>query len=96
LGFAPDMTTEGQVRDFYQNPHVVIARKACMAPWTAAQILANGDLTISTRCFNMSLGNINKMTFAEAWNSPEFCKFRKIIQKEGMFVPACTRCCAVL
>lgn len=96
LGFSPNMETEQQIKDFYQNPHVVIAQKSCRGAWTIAQILASGDLTISTRCFNMSLGNINKMSFAEAWNSPEFQKFRKIIHKQGMFVPACTRCCTVL
>lgn len=96
LGFSPDLTTEKQLSDFYTDPHVIIAQHACRAPWTIAQILANGDLTISTRCFNMSLGNINKTSFDQAWNSPEFCKFRKIMKKQGMFVPACTRCCAVL
>jgi len=96
LGFAPDLKTVQQIKDFYQNPHTVIAQKACRAPWTIAQVLANGDLTISTRCFNMSLGNINQSSFAAAWNSPEFCRFRKIMQKHGLFVPACTRCCAVL
>ena len=32
----------------------------CLVPWRSSQILANGDLTISTRCFNMKLGNINE------------------------------------
>lgn len=96
LGFAPDLKTAKEVDDFYNNPHVIVAQKACRAPWRIAQILANGDFTISTRCYSMSLGNINKTSFAKAWNSPEFIKFRKIINKEKMFVPACTRCCAVL
>lgn len=96
LGFAPDLNTLQQVKDYYNDPHVIVAQKACRAPWRIAQILANGDFTISTRCFSMSLGNINKQSFAEAWNSPEFRKFRKIINREKMFVPACTRCCAVL
>jgi len=96
LGFAPDLKTEKEIFDFYNNPYVVVAQKACRAPWRIAQILANGDFTISTRCFSMSLGNINKTSFAKAWNSPDFIKFRKIINKEKMFVPACTRCCAVL
>lgn len=96
LGFAPDLKTEKEIDDFYNNPHVIVAQKACRAPWRIAQILANGDFTISTRCFSMSLGNINKQSFAEAWNSKEFIKFRKAINKEKMFVPACTRCCAVL
>jgi len=96
LGFSPDLTTEKQIDDFYNDPHVIIAQHACRAPWTISQILANGDLTISTRCYNMSLGNINTMSFAEAWNSPAFCQFRKTIKKHGMFVPGCTRCCAVL
>lgn len=96
LGFAPDLITVQQVRDYYNNPNVIVAKKACRAPWEIAQILANGDLTISTRCFSMSLGNINKQSFAEAWNSKEFVQFRKTINKHKMFVPACTRCCAVL
>jgi MoaA/NifB/PqqE/SkfB family radical SAM enzyme len=96
LGFAPDLKTLQAVADFYNNPHIIVGQPACRAPWRIAQILANGDFTISTRCFNMSLGNINKTSFAKAWNSPAFIKFRKIINKEKMFVPACTRCCAVL
>ncbi|MEK7142942.1 MAG: radical SAM protein [Patescibacteria group bacterium] len=96
LGFAPDLTTQKQIFDFYNNSHVIVAKKACRAPWEIAQILANGDFTISTRCFNMSLGNINRQTFKEAWNSQEFREFRRIINQHKMFVPACTRCCAVL
>ena len=96
MGFAPDLTTEKQIFDFYNNPHVIVTQPTCRAPWQIAQILADGSLTISTRCFNMELGNINKTNFKDAWNSPEFCKFRKIIKKHGLFVPACTRCCAVL
>lgn len=96
IGFAPDLKTEKNVVDFYTNPHVIVAKKACRAPWEIAQILANGDFTISTRCYSMSLGNINKMTFREAWNNQKFINFRKEVNKVGMFVPACTRCCAVL
>lgn len=96
IGFAPDLKNEKDVVDFYTNPHVIVAKKACRAPWEIAQILANGDFTISTRCYSMSLGNINQMSFREAWNNPKFIKFRKELNKVGMFVPACTRCCAVL
>ena len=93
--FIPELNkTELDV--FYNHPEQFLkGHDKCLVPWKSAQILANGDLTISTRCFNLKLGNINETSFQEAWNGREMKKFRKELRKMGAF-PACTRCCGLL
>jgi radical SAM protein with 4Fe4S-binding SPASM domain len=93
--FTPELNKE-EIDIFYNRPERFLkGHNKCLVPWKSAQILANGDLTISTRCFNMKLGNINETSFKEAWNSKEMKRFRKALRKEGAF-PACSRCCGLL
>jgi len=95
ISFTPELDKE-ELDIFYNHPEKFLkGHDRCLVPWKSAQILANGDLTISTRCFNMKLGNINETSFREAWNSKEMKRFRKILRKEGAF-PACSRCCGLL
>jgi len=95
ISFIPDLN-KYELDIFYNHPGKFLKNHdKCLVPWKSAQILANGDLTISTRCFNMKLGNINETSFKEAWNSKEMKRFRKALRKEGAF-PACSRCCGLL
>lgn len=95
ITFVPELNKE-ELDIFYNHPEKFLKNHdKCLVPWKSAQILANGDLTISTRCFNMKLGNINETSFKEAWNSREMKRFRKALRKEGAF-PACSRCCGLL
>lgn len=95
ISFTPELNKK-ELDIFYNHPEKFLKNHdKCLVPWKSAQILANGDLTISTRCFNMKLGNINETSFKEAWNSKEMKRFRKALRKEGAF-PACSRCCGLL
>ncbi len=92
--FVPELDRQGLV-DFYQHPEVFVTRPVCTAPWKAAQVAANGDLVVNTRCFPVRFGNLNDHTFAELWNGAEIGGFRRALKQHGTF-PACSRCCGIL
>lgn len=93
--FIPELT-KAEVWTFYNVPETFLKNHdRCTVPWQMAQILANGDLTLTTRCFNIRLGNINEQSFMEAWNGEKMRAFRKELRKVGAF-PACSRCCGLL
>lgn len=94
LSFSPGLDEEG-LRDFYRRPEVVVKARKCAAPWTLAQLAANGDWVVSTRCFPKVMGNLYKATFMDMWHGREYQEFRRWIRDNPMS-PACTRCCAVL
>ena len=94
LSFSPDFDEQG-LRDFYYHPEVIVRARKCPAPWNLAQLAANGDWVISTRCFLKVMGNLNEETFMETWHGKKYQKFRRWILENTMS-PACTRCCAVL
>lgn len=95
LLFAPEIFTVEELDDFYNKPFKIIKSDRCKIVWNAAQILADGSLTPSTRCFEVKLGNINETSFLKAWNGEKMREFRKQLKKHKLF-PVCTRCCAVL
>lgn len=91
--FLPEMNRK-ELNTYYRKPEVFVKTKKCQVPWVAVQILANGNLIPLSRCYNMSLGNINESSFMETWNGKGMRKLRKSLQKHGSF-PACSRCCGV-
>lgn len=95
VNYIPHLSNREAVEDYYQHPEKVIAKNSCSIPWDQAQISANGDLIIMTRCFHLAMGNIRESSFRELWNGEKMRSFRKELNKVGMF-PACTRCCGVL
>lgn len=95
IRFTPDLHSKELVEIYYKAPEKIVARNNCRIPWDQAQIAANGDLIIMTRCFHLPMGNISESSFKELWNSDRMRSFRRAVYKVGMF-PACTRCCGVL
>jgi len=96
VSFVPDLKTEDELFKYYNNPNEKINRHGeCKVPWRAAQIFADGSLGISTRCYNLDLGNINEEPFLKLWNGEKMRKIRReIVDAHGAF-PACYRCCGV-
>jgi len=94
LSFGPDLDEQG-LRDFYRRPEVIVKSRKCGAPWSLAQLAANGDWIISTRCFVKVMGNLFEESFMQTWHGGEYQEFRRWILENAMS-PACTRCCAVL
>jgi MoaA/NifB/PqqE/SkfB family radical SAM enzyme len=92
--FGPDLDRKG-LEDFYFHPEVFVHGDRCYVPWRAAEIIANGDCVVMTRCFHTSFGNINKQSFKDIWNGPSYQEFRKNLITHGTY-PACSRCCGIL
>jgi MoaA/NifB/PqqE/SkfB family radical SAM enzyme len=90
VAFAPKLNRE-TLEDFYCHHDRQISTSGCKALMNSMQILANGDVTGSTRCYPISLGNIFDQTVKEIWVGAK----RKTMIKDlaqGLF-PACFRCC---
>lgn len=92
--FVPDLKSKEDVEIFYKTFSFIHPWNKCKVPWKAAQILANGDVNVSTRCFNVSFGNIGNTPFMDIWNGEKIQKFRKGLKEVGAY-PACSRCCGV-
>lgn len=95
IHYSPYLKERDSVEAFYKKPEEVVAKKACFIPWDQAQIAANGELIIMTRCFHLPMGNLKDASFKELWNCEKMRSFRKELRRVGVF-PACTRCCGVL
>ena len=92
--FNPDLS-RSQLTRYYREPLLFInGFDRCYVPWKVGQVLANGDVVVSTRCFRIIFGNIREQRFTEIWNSKIFLKFREKLKEVSAF-PACTRCCGI-
>lgn len=80
---------------YYRKPLEYIGKlDKCTIPWRSAQIFCNGDVGVSTRCFDISFGNIYDKSFIDIWDCDKFNDFRRSLKRFSSF-PACTRCCGV-
>jgi len=95
--FLPEFAYE-QLEIFYRRPmRFLDDHGKCKAVWSVGQILADGSLTGSTRCFDtVRLGNIQDQPFTVLWNGRRFREFRRYLRKAGGSFPACSRCCGLL
>lgn len=92
--FVPDFTSTEEIEEYYMNHTRKFGNRTCFVPWKYAQILANGDVTVLTRCFDVTFGNIFKNKFENIWNGNLMRIFRSALKKNSYF-PACLRCCGL-
>jgi len=97
IAFAPQLSRE-ELEVFYRKPMQFLkGRTSCRAIWSMGQILADGSLTGSTRCFDSArLGNIQQQSFPALWNGPTFREFRRYLKRADGSYSACARCCGLL
>ncbi len=50
----------------------------CYVGWVFARIMADGSVVPCLKAHKMPLGNVNKQSFKEIWNSEEYKKFRQM------------------
>jgi MoaA/NifB/PqqE/SkfB family radical SAM enzyme len=92
VSFSPDLTQEDW-KTFYHKPEIFLKslKRQCRIPWFSSQILSNGDVICTDRCFRVIFGNITKNSFLEIWNNKEYRAFRHTLRKIKHF-PVCARC----
>lgn len=80
---------------YYKVPEKPLNKnQKCQVPWQCSQIAPTGDVLVSTRCFNISMGNIKNQSFLSIWNGKLLREFRKDLLYFKFF-PVCNRCCGV-
>lgn len=95
VSFTPKISTIDEIRTYYKQSECFMSNTQCFIPWINAQILANGDVMPSGRCFHIIMGNINNDNFSKIWDGTRFRNFRKFLREVGT-TPACSRCCGIL
>ncbi len=94
LAVSPELDRRG-LEDFYRRPEVIVGPGRCRAAWTIAQLAANGDWVVSTRCFPKVMGNLYEQSFMDTWHGPAYRAFRAWLRDHALS-PACRRCCGAL
>jgi len=92
--FSPSLGRQG-LKDYYHNHQVLVTRTRCFLPWGSAQINADGEMIIFSRCLPVTFGNIKDISFLELWNGVKMREFRKDLQRYRNF-PVCSRCTGIL
>lgn len=96
IHITPDLDREGLEIHYRQHlkPHDYI--RTCHAMTDVGQIMADGSVTVSTRCLStIRFGKITEKPFTEIWRGKNFEDFREYMQKVKL-MPACLRCCGAL
>jgi MoaA/NifB/PqqE/SkfB family radical SAM enzyme len=96
INISPDLDREGLERHYKRplQPHRYMT--TCRAMTNVGQILADGSVTVSTRCpSTIRFGNITEKPFTEIWRGESFRSFRKYMS-EIKLMPVCMRCCGAL
>lgn len=89
--FSPFMTKNELEIYFHQRNKFVNKEARCLASWFFMQVLADGSVTVFTRCHTVPVGNINTQSIAEVWNGPKMKNWRSFIKSVGT-MPMCKRC----
>ncbi|NJB69225.1 MoaA/NifB/PqqE/SkfB family radical SAM enzyme [Desulfobaculum xiamenense] len=90
----PPLTTSDDIAAYYREPFRHFGHRTCFIPWKHAQVLADGRLTVLTRCFDVSFGNVFETPLPILWNGDSMRTFRAALKAHGRF-PACLRCCGL-
>jgi radical SAM protein with 4Fe4S-binding SPASM domain len=91
VNILPYMSYDELVK-FYKQPNMFLHEKTkCMISWFVVQVLADGSVIPYTRCYNVSLGNVNDTSLLNIWNGKNMKAWRSFIKKKKK-LPACKRC----
>lgn len=94
VDFFPRISSKQSMDHYYNEPEHFIGKR-CMDIFSNMMIKSNGDvIPAHGRCFNLRVGNLYEQNLKEIWNSWTISEFRKTVNRNGGFLPACSRCCS--
>jgi hypothetical protein len=92
----PDLDREGLEIHYRRHLQPHKHMRSCNAMTQVGQVLADGSVTVSTRCLStIRFGNIAEKPFTQIWRGREFEDFRRYMRAVKL-MPACMRCCGAL
>ncbi len=94
VAFVPELASQAMVARYYHHLDKPVTDNGCKMAWRHAQVLADGTVTVSTRCFDVALGHLDRQSLPALWNGAEREAFLQTIARQGA-MPACLRCCGV-
>jgi len=96
VSISPDLDRGGLEIHYRKplQPHGYM--RTCQAMNRVGQILADGSVTVSTRCLStIRFGKVTEKSFTEIWRGQAFEQFRNYMRRIKL-MPACMRCCGAL
>lgn len=93
--FIPDLSYE-QIPTYYSEPSNFMGFGKCIAPWMAAEIMPNGDVTPCRDYPDYVIGNVRETPILELFNNEKMVKFREALKDNGGTFPICARCCGLM
>lgn len=87
IEFEPEFD-EIQLRAYYRREHQKIINKKCLAPWSMAMVLPDGEVWI---CPDYSVGNVKEENILKLFNNEKAKRFRKTLIKFKK-MPICGDC----
>lgn len=92
--FSPEIRSIDQLKIFYRKPEKMIG-KTCYDAFRNIMIKTDGSvIPAHGRCYNITVGHLNRQSLREIWNSRALGQFRKDLIRAGGLFPACARCCS--
>jgi radical SAM protein with 4Fe4S-binding SPASM domain len=91
--FLPDITSEADIRRYYNDHTWHCGYPNCESIYHVAEISPDGRVTPCRDYQDYTSGNINDESFYTIWNGEKFKEFRRKM-KLGL-MPVCTRCCGL-
>jgi MoaA/NifB/PqqE/SkfB family radical SAM enzyme len=96
IRISPDLDREGLEIHYRHHLEPLRHMNTCNAMTQVGQILADGSVTVSTRCLStIRFGKITEEPFTQIWRGKKYEDFRRYM-KEARLMPACMRCCGAL
>ena len=96
IRIGPDLDRNGLETHYRRHLEPLKHMNTCHAMTQVGQILADGSVTVSTRCLStIRFGKITEKPFTEIWRGKQFEDFREYMRKVKL-MPACMRCCGAL
>lgn len=96
IRIGPDLDRNGLETHYRRHLEPLKHMNTCHAMTQVGQILADGSVTVSTRCLStIRFGKITEKPFTEIWRGRELEDFRRYM-KTVRLMPACMRCCGAL
>ncbi|MCU0242682.1 MAG: SPASM domain-containing protein, partial [Vicinamibacteria bacterium] len=91
----PNIDEPRALRAYYTDHTALLGHSRCVAIYSAAEILANGDVSPCRDYSDYIVGNVGTATLDELWNSERFIAFRRSLATRGL-MPVCSRCCGLM
>ncbi len=93
--FIPDLPID-DIPTYYNEPANFMGYGKCIAPWMAAEIMPNGDMSPCRDYPDYIVGNLMQTPIMELFNNDKYQKFRTALKECGGTFPVCARCCGLM